>query len=375
MNWAITNNKDWSALENQFSWVAGMRGVPQDAIHHAEGDVAIHTRMVLDALSDLTEYQKLDAQQKEILWTAALLHDVEKRSTTVLEDDGRITSRGHAKRGEFTSRTILYEEVPVPFSIREQVCALVRYHGLPLWIFDKPDPVKAVIQASIRVDLSLLSTLAKADVLGRLCADQQDLLYRINLFEELCREHQCWGRPRQFETDLARFVYFSKENSSPGYVPFDDWRNTVVMMSGLPGMGKDTFVNKHYRGLPVISLDDIRRRHKLKPDDSSATGWVVQEAKEVAKGYLRKGEAFVWNATNITRQMRSQWIELFATYKARVRIVYVEVEYDTWLRQNREREHAVPSNVLQRLLSKLEVPSADEAHEIEYVIADQMHKR
>ena len=155
MNWSITNNKDWSSLEKQFSWVAEMRGVPQDAIHHAEGDVAVHTGMVLEALVSLSEYQRLNAEQREILWTAALLLDVEKRSTTLLEPNGRITSRGHAKRGEYTSRTILYEEVPVPFSIREQVCALVRFHGLPLWIFDKPDPVKAAIQASLRVDLSL----------------------------------------------------------------------------------------------------------------------------------------------------------------------------------------------------------------------------
>ncbi|MEJ1242458.1 AAA family ATPase [Chryseolinea sp. T2] len=370
MNWSIANNKDWSALEKRFSWVADMHGVPQDAIHHAEGDVAIHTRMVLEALTSLDGYQRLDNGQREVLWTSALLHDVEKRSTTLLETDGRITSRGHAKRGEYTSRTILYEEVPAPFSIREQVCALVRYHGLPLWIFDKPDPAKAAIQASLRVDLSLLTTLARADVLGRICADQQELLYRINLFEELCRENNCWRTPRHFETDLSRFLYFNRGDSSPDYVPFDDWRSTVVMMCGLPGMGKDSYLSRYHSSTPVVSLDDIRRKHKLKPDDTSATGWVVQEAKEEAKSYLRRGEPFAWNATNITRQMRSQWIDLFATYKARVHLVYVEAPYQTWIKQNRERDHAVPAAVMQRLLSKLEVPSSDEAHRLEYVVSE-----
>src|SRR5690349_15338566 len=132
MNWAISNNKEWSELEQEFSWVADMRGVVQDSIHHAEGDVAVHTKMVLDALTNTEAFQTLDQQWKEVLWAAALLHDVEKRSTTIMEDDGRITSRGHAKKGEFTARQILFREIPTPFFLREKICALVRHHGLPL---------------------------------------------------------------------------------------------------------------------------------------------------------------------------------------------------------------------------------------------------
>jgi predicted kinase len=140
------------------------------------------------------------------------------------------------------------------------------------------------------------------------------------------------------------------------------------MLSGLPGMGKDRYINRHCTNLPVISLDDIRRKHKLKPDDRSATGWVVQEAKEQAKVYLRRGEPFVWNATNITKQTRSQWIDLFVSYKARVNLIYIEVQYKDWLKQNSNREHPVPINVLERMLGKLEVPTLDEAHRVKYVV-------
>jgi predicted kinase len=188
------------------------------------------------------------------------------------------------------------------------------------------------------------------------------------LFEELCREQQCWKQPRKFASELAKFVYFYKEDGSPDYVPFDDLKGEVIMLSGLPGMGKDTYLKKHFADLPVISLDDIRRKYKLKPDDSSATGWVVQEAKEQARIYLRKGQPFVWNATNITRQMRSQWIDLFVTYKARVKLIYIEAPYEDWLRQNNHREYPVPGKVLQRMISKLEVPTREEAHEVTYVI-------
>ncbi|MBT1689924.1 AAA family ATPase [Dawidia soli] len=367
MEWTITKNKEWSHLEQTFPWVADMQHVPQDAVHHAEGNVAIHTRMVLQALQAAAQYQALPPQQQQILWAAALLHDVEKRSTTQ-QEGSHITAPGHARRGERTARAVLYTQVPAPFAIREQVAALVRYHGLPLWAMEKPDPVKSLLEASLRVQMPLLALLAEADARGRICADQQDLLDRVELFRAFCDEQQCWQTPRRFADGLARFTYFRKENGSPEYIPYDDLKGEVIMLSGLPGMGKDTFLKKHYPGLPVVSLDDIRRRHKLKPEDTSATGWAVQQAKLQAREYLRQGQPFAWNATNITRSLRTQWIDLFVSYKARVRLVYIEVPYNDWLRQNNNREHAVPHAALMHLLQKLEIPAPHEAHEVVYVV-------
>lgn len=368
MTWSLIKDKSWEALEKQFTWIADMKDVIQDPRHHAEGNVDIHTRMVLDSLQSLDSFRALDEQTREILWASALMHDIEKRSTTVVDAKGGVTSRGHAKRGEYTTRSILFRDVATPFLIREQICTLVRHHGLPLWIFDKSNPKKTLFETSLRIDMPLLSVLARADVLGRICKDQQELLDRVDLFEAFCQEQHCWTSGRSFPSDLARFVFFHKEDSPPEYNPYDDLKGEVTMLSGLPGMGKDSYIKKHCPELPVISLDDIRRSHKLKPDDAAATGWVVQEAKEQAKNYLRKGEPFVWNATNVTRQMRSQLIDLFSTYKARVKLVYIEVPYKVWMKQNSSRENPVPLNVLDRLLRKLEVPTLDEAHRVEFFV-------
>lgn len=368
MNWTLTTNKDFPHLAEAYPWVADMHGVPQDPRHHAEGDVATHTRMVLEALTALPGYAALNAMNRELLWAAALLHDVEKRSTTVTEPDGSITSRGHARKGEFTARQLLYRDIPTPFVLREHIAALVRYHGLPLWITEKPDARRAVLEASLRVDTRLLSLLARADVLGRHCADRQELLERIDFFDAYCEEQQCWGTPYAFASGHGRYHYFQKDDAAPDYEPFDDLKGDVVMLSGLPGMGKNRYLNAHYSGWPTVSLDDIRRAHKLRPDDASATGWVVQQAKEQARVYLRQGQSFVWNATNTTRQMRAQWIDLFAAYKARVTVVYIEVPYDEWLQQNRNREYVVSEAVLMRMLAKLEVPLLQEAHTVQYAV-------
>ena len=102
MNWKLTDNKNWDSLEQQFRWVQDMNFVMQHHLHHEEGSVAVHTRMVLETLQQQPEYRALPAQEQEILWAAALLHDVEKRSTSVDEGGGIITSKGHARRGEYT---------------------------------------------------------------------------------------------------------------------------------------------------------------------------------------------------------------------------------------------------------------------------------
>lgn len=102
MIWQLAENKDWASLEKQFSWVADMQFIEQHKIHHAEGNVAIHTQMVLDELQKLSSFLNLKEQDKEILWSAALMHDIEKRSTSVDEGNGNISANGHARKGEYT---------------------------------------------------------------------------------------------------------------------------------------------------------------------------------------------------------------------------------------------------------------------------------
>jgi len=366
--WTLTDNKDWEDLRQQFTWVRDMEGVIQDPEHHAEGDVAIHTRMVLDALLTLDGFKMLLPQDQEILWAAALLHDVEKRSTTVREEDGSVTSRGHARKGAMTTRLLLYTDYPAPFHIREQVVNLVRYHGLPLWAIEKEDPAKAVIEASLVVNTRLLAILARADALGRTCSDQQDLLYRIDLFEALCRENYCWGEARDFATPNSRFKYFAKKESYADFIPFDDFGSTVILMAGLPGAGKDTHVMKHYRDWPVINLDAIRKELKIASTDKNGNGKVIQLAKEHARQYLRRKQNFVWDATNITRSMRDQLIELFTTYNAYVKLIYVEVPHHKLHQQNRSRDEVVPFNIVNKLVGKLDVPVPWEAHVVCYFI-------
>ncbi len=357
----------WDKLEQEFEWLRDMKSVRQDAIWHAEGDVFVHTKMVAEALVAHQDFQNYSEQDKHILFAVAMLHDVEKRSTTIEEEiDGvlRITSRAHAKKGEKTARLILYKDIPTPFMIREQICKLVRHHGLPIWAIEKENPQFEVVSASLKLDTKMLALFAKADILGRIADDASEMMMRVELFEELCKENKCYGHKRQFNSSMAQRYYFQNRGESfIDYEPFQtNGKFKVYLMCALPGSGKDTYIKKMMPNIPVVSLDDIRIKNKIKRGDSKGEGHAIQEAKELAKSYMRTGQDFIWNATNITKEMRSKLISDFEDYGGEVIIQYIEVPYKELLSQNHNREYKVPEAALERLISGLEVPDATECH-------------
>jgi predicted kinase len=136
-------------------------------------------------------------------------------------------------------------------------------------------------------------------------------------------------------------------------------------MSGLPGTGKDTYIKKNFPTLPVVSLDDIRERIGVSPTENQAP--VVLEAHNEARALLRKRTPFVWNATSITADLRNKQISLFEEYGASVRCVWLETGWEEELRRNRERERNVPEAVIERMLSRLELPEAYECERVEWI--------
>jgi predicted kinase len=360
---------EWETIQPQFSWLRAMDGVPQFPAYHAEGDVLIHTHMVVDELVRHPQWRNLPDEERTILFAAALLHDVGKPACTKIETDGMISSRGHARRGEFIARRILWtgDELPnpVPFTQREYIARLVRLHGLPLQFLNRTNPEKAVIEASQSIRMDHLALLSEADVRGRICADQAELLERVELFRLLCQEQKCYTSPYPFTTPYSRFVYLHSEHGDPNYVAYDDTSFEVVLLSGLPGSGKDTWLKTHYANWPVISLDSIRQELHVTAEDDQ--GRVVQLARERAREYMRKHQSFVWNATNTTRLLRQQLIDLFTAYGGRIHLIYLSADYESLIKRNYSRDAMVPEAVIHKLIAKLEVPDITEAHQVEWV--------
>ncbi len=373
---------NWEREITQLEWFRPMVGCKQDPLHHAEGDVAIHVRLVCEALINSIAWNDLGTTDRQIAFLGALLHDVAKPECTVTHEDGRITSLDHGRKGAQRVRRILwrgegFSQEPPPLAVREAVSAMVRYSSLPLWLWDKDDPLRSLIRASQSVRLDLLALMSESDARGRTCEDFPDLLSRIQLFREYAQEHDCLHKPYAFSSAHSRYVYFNRRTDLDGqdarpttsYAArdvFDDTRFEVTLMSGLPGAGKDRWIAENAEGLAVVSLDAIRER--LKTSSAKDQSAVLRQAREEARQLMRREEPFIWNATNITRFMRDPLRRFFRDYGARIRIVYVEPPtYEELLRRNNNRENAVPEDVIERLAEKLEVPDLTEAHELLWV--------
>ena len=130
----------------------------------------------------MEEWRNLPSEDRSALFAAALMHDVAK-PVVQREEWGRIRAPRHADKGARMVRVLLWQRyLPTlsfrHFQLREQTVNLVRHHGLPLYLLDESDPSRAVITASQVVRLDRVALLAEADVLGRKCDDQQELLER-----------------------------------------------------------------------------------------------------------------------------------------------------------------------------------------------------
>ncbi|MBY0231637.1 MAG: HD domain-containing protein [Gemmataceae bacterium] len=184
----------WDALLDEYACLRELHGCPQDPVHHAEGDVGTHTRLVCEELVRLEAWRALDERERRTLFAAAVLHDVAKPECTKREDDGRITSRGHSRKGAIKARGLLWRE-RVPFEAREEVCGLIAVHQVPYWLIDRPDVRRKAVEASWTTRGDRLALLAEADVRGRICADRQRLLDNVGLFAEQLREMGLPGPP------------------------------------------------------------------------------------------------------------------------------------------------------------------------------------
>lgn len=356
---------DWEGLHRAYDWVRRLQDCPQDPVHHAEGDVWIHTRMVCEALISLPGYRALSETDRKILFAAALLHDVAKPDCTRQEEDGRITTRGHSRQGEMMARVILWR-MGFPFAMREQVATLVRYHQVPFFLLERENPQRLAHRISQTTRCDLLALLAEADLRGRICQDEARILENIALFREFCQEEECFTEPRKFPSDYSRFLYFQKEGRDPSYLAHDDTFGEVVMMSGLPGSGKNFWIEENLPDWPVVSLDEIRKELKIPP--TAKQGPVVDLAEERAREFLRKKQSFVWNATSLSRQLRAPKISLFASYGASVRIVYLEVPEKVLFQQNQQRAAVVPWEAIKRMMERWEVPDLTEAVRVDWVV-------
>ena len=150
-----------------FPQLLALVGVPQDPQWHPEGDVWVHTLMVVDEAALLRD----GGDEDLALMLGALCHDLGKPFTTCADTEGRIRSPRHSERGVEPARALL-ERLRAPKDLARRVCALVEHHLAPALFLRNEATAKGYRRLARKleasgVSLALLVRVAQADHLGR----------------------------------------------------------------------------------------------------------------------------------------------------------------------------------------------------------------
>jgi tRNA nucleotidyltransferase (CCA-adding enzyme) len=160
---------DLGVIDRLFPEIRALVGCEQEPDWHPEGDVWVHTLMVIDQAR--SRIDDLERSQQITVMLGAVCHDLGKPSTTAFVN-GRIRSMEHEQAGIEPALRVL-DRLNVHtidgFDVRRHVIGIVAHHLKPLSFFKSATPVGdgAFRRLAQKVDLELLARVAKADCLGR----------------------------------------------------------------------------------------------------------------------------------------------------------------------------------------------------------------
>ncbi len=160
---------DLGVIERVFPEIHALVGCEQEPEWHPEGDVWIHTLLVIDQAR--TRIDDLDRARQIVVMVGAVCHDLGKPLTTAFID-GRIRSIDHEQAGVAPAAAVLNRlniHSIDGYDVRKQVLGIVAHHLKPGMFRQSPTPVSdgAFRRLAEKVDLEMLARVAKSDCLGR----------------------------------------------------------------------------------------------------------------------------------------------------------------------------------------------------------------
>ena len=160
-------------LEKLIPEVKAMQGVQQDPEWHPEGDVFIHTMMVIDEAAQLRTNRLVlgDMLHDLALMLGALCHDFGKPKVTKFEKE-RWRSKEHDIAGvEITEKFI--KRFTDHKELNDTVQQFVKYHLSPAMLYNHKDKItdSAIRRLSMKVSIPALVEVARSDHFGRTTSD------------------------------------------------------------------------------------------------------------------------------------------------------------------------------------------------------------
>lgn len=363
-----TVNEFINEFNSMFSLLLNYEDTEQDEIWHAEGNVLIHTEMVLNEVYKIIDNHKLSKDDQVILILSALLHDIAKPSTTIKEfseRENRICIK--ATKHEIIGRDYLtYRllELGINEYVYKNVISLVAYHNIPKMLVIRNKDRSEYIHHMQMVDYKLMYLLEVADIKGRICNDTEQQLQYLEEYKMFCEEyHQ--EITDSYNDVVGTYLITKNELYSLDEAESKLWNHkehsNVTVLCGIPGSGKSS----NAKG-KVISLDEIRT--EIGDTNYKKSAEVLLIAKERLKECLRNKEDVTYDATNYRKDFRKKIFDLCHAYHARVTVHLVLKTVSACLRDNKDRPNPVDDDYIMHQAARFEYPEYGEYHDMKLTI-------
>ncbi len=378
-------------LMPEFPLIAEMENTPQDSEWHGEGNVRIHTEMVITEALQLLRGGEVSFSPGEqvALLIGSALHDIGKTLTTNEEEihgKMRIVSPHHADRGRSYVAPLM-GALELPAEEIRSILGIVRYHHDVRKVVSQNSEKRAYTRLARSIDLRLLYWFEHCDNRGRICNDLTEQLEMLELFRaeaesfDLFRKTDPYSDWRAFFdveiaslhernyvigyaiADFEKGLIHSPEEALARHWEHRAHHGSVTVISAPGGGGKTTWIKDNATAESVvISLDDLREELTGKRGDQSMNGQVLQLGKERLRQALREKRDIIWDSTSLRRDNRSMVLDLGLDYHATTRIVALGTPPRVAIKRNRERKAQIPVSVLEKQYHQWQWPDLSEAH-------------
>lgn len=150
---------------------------------------------------------------------------------------------------------------------------------------------------------------------------------------------------------------------------------TFLMLVGLPGSGKSTYIEKYCENCTVHSSDAIREELSGDVNNQNINAQVFETLHKRIKADLIAGKNTVYDATNISWKRRKAFLQELSSIDCWKDCILMATPFELCVERNNLRERKVPYFVIERMYKNFDIPWYNEGWDsivIAYASADAM---